>query len=202
RAYAAGSFGTWSHIAPIIRDGHGRLLFYNSESGRAAVGFDPTIATYEPGKFAAGWTALVPSLSSDRILFYNKATGAGAVGFDPSLQTFGPGSFGKNWTHIASAPAVDGEDVLLFYDAEHRAGALGRLSSSGFRTVLTYGPGSFGSWTHLVGYSDGFFFYDAHSGAGALAAVDNERIVTTKTWPASSFKTGWDTIVRSSNAMQ
>ena len=97
---------------------------------------------------------------------------------------------------------MDGEDVLLFYDAEHRAGALGRLSSSGFRTVLTYGPGSFGSWTHLVGYSDGFFFYDAHSGAGALAAVDNERIVTTKTWPASSFKTGWDTIVRSSNAMQ
>jgi hypothetical protein len=53
-----------------------------------------------------------------------------------------------------------------------------------------------------VAHSDGFFFYDARSGAGALAAVDNERLVTTKSWPAGSFKTGWDTIIRSSHAME
>lgn len=202
KPYPAGSFGTWTNIAPIFREGYGRLLFYNARSGRAAVGFDPTIATYEEGTLSPGWTAITPSLSSERILFYNKTTGAGALGFDPSWFALGPGSFGKNWTHVASAPTVDGEDVLLFYDADYKAGALGRLSSFGFRTVATYDPGTFGTWTHLIGYSKGFFFYDRQSGSAALAAIDNERIVTTKTWPAGSMKAGWDTIIRSSNAMQ
>jgi hypothetical protein len=202
KSYEAGSFGSWTHIAGVRVDGYGRLLFYNSATGAAAVGFDPTIITYAPGQFSPGWSHIVPSLSSDRILFYNAQTGSGAVGFDPPQQVFAPGSFAENWSQIAAAPAVDGEDVLVFYKKGDRSGALGRLGTGGFHTVSTYGPNSFGEWTHLVGFQDGFFFYDGASGAAALAVIDDEQIVTVKLWGQDSFKRGWTHILRSSNAMQ
>jgi hypothetical protein len=201
KTYPADSFGSWTHVAAVRRDGHGTLLFYDSRTGAAAVGFDPTVARYGAGAFGT-WTHIVPGLRSERVLFYNGATGAGAVGFDPSTQTFGEGVFGKGWTAIASAPASNGEDVLVFYNASDRSGALGRLGSGGFRTVATYGPGAFGAWTHLVGFDDGFLFVDKATGAAALAEIHDEQVVTVKTWPPDAFKRGWGYIGVSSSAMQ
>lgn len=200
--YEPGSLGAWTTVVPIRRKGRGRMLFYDGASGRVAVGFDPTVETYQPGHFARGWSSIVPSLSSERLFFYNRKTGAGAVGFDPSTRSYPPGSFRKTWSHIASAPAFDGEDVLFFYNATDRSGALGRLSSRGFRTVLTYAPASFDRWSHVVGCTRGFLCYDATSGAGALAVVRGEQIVMETTWPAGTFKVGCSMIVRSSNPIE
>jgi hypothetical protein len=185
----------------VRRDGHGTLLFYDSRTGAAAVGFDPTTHVFGAGAFGT-WTHIVPSLRSGRVLFYNAATGAAAVGFDPTTQVFGEGVFGRGWTTIASAPASNSEDVLVFYNATDRSGALGRLGSGGFRTVLTYTAGSFGDWTHLVGFDNGFLFYNKATGAAALAEIHDEQIVTVKTWPSDAFKRGWGYIGVSSSAMQ
>jgi hypothetical protein len=199
KAYAADSFGSWTHISPVRRDTHARLLFYDARTGAAAVGFDPTIKEYGQGAFGT-WTHIVPSLRSDRVLFYNSGTGAGAVGFDPPEQNFPDGAFGKGWKLIASAPANNGEDVLVFYRASDRSGALGRLGTGGFRTVVTYAAGTLGTWTHLVGFDQGFFFLDKDTGAAALAEIHDEQIVTVKTWPTGAFKKGWGYVGVSSSA--
>jgi hypothetical protein len=65
------------------------------------------------------------------------------------------------------------QQMILFYDAETRAGATGQIDEGGvFNELHEIDPGSFGAWTHIV--SDGKFilFYNAETRAGATGQID------------------------------
>jgi N,N-dimethylformamidase beta subunit-like protein len=200
RLFSEHSFDNWTHVVGVLWHGHGRLLFYNADTGAGAIGFDPTEQSYAAGSFSPGWTHIIPGRSSWRVLFYNSESGAAALDFDPSIEAFGKGAFSHGWTHIANSPLKSGQDALLFYNASTRSGAIGVLGADGFKTIRTYAAGAFSEWTHVIGLDSGFLFIHAGTGAGALGEINGVDFVTTKSYPAGEFSQGWTHIVRSDNA--
>ena len=205
QTFGEGAFGLWTHISVIRRDQVRKSLFYNSNDGAAAIGFNPSTEIYGPGRFATGWSHILPSLTSDRMFLYNNETGAAAAGFDPSVEVFPEGGLQPNWSHIAMAPGTNGDDMVLFYRASDRSGAYGRLGETGrtgtsFRTTRVYNPGDFGLWTHVVAIDQGFFFYNSDDGTGALAECEDNGILTVQIWGPHTFRTGWTNIQVSSSA--
>jgi hypothetical protein len=68
--------------------------------------------------------------------------------------------------------------MVLFYNAETRAGATAQIDDGGVLNELhEIAPGSFGVWTHIV--SDGKFilFYNAETLAGATAQIDEGGVL-------------------------
>jgi len=199
KVYEANSFGLWTHLTGVLEEEFGSILFYNADTGAGAVGFDPTVKDYPAGSFSKSWSHIVSGRRSNRILFYDSTNGSGALDFDPSTQIFPPGSFSTGWTHLAIAPLDSGEDAILFYNDVTRAGAIGTLQGTGFQTEVSYDPGAFGKWTHIVGYTNGFLFLNSDTGEGVVTALDeNRHLLNVKFYPAGSFATGWTHLVTAS----
>src|SRR5262249_6826074 len=160
----------WTHIASAPG---GRMLFYDSATGRGATGFqdqDGTFTTLQNLQgFSRGWTHVVwvahaSDFSYDVFLFYNANTAAGATGIVDANGRFtewGQMGFSLGWTHIAAQPFGD---ELLFYNANTGEAVTGFIGNGGvFFQQLTYDDFS-NDWTYVGPadfFSDSLFFYDA-----------------------------------------
>ena len=72
-----------------------------------------------------------------------------------------------------------GNGRLFFYNSSNRAGATGHITGSPTDSTQQ-GPGTFGQWSHVVGFKDGFiFFYNEQSKAGATAVVGGDGKLST-----------------------
>jgi hypothetical protein len=169
RNYQKGHFSTgWSHTVW----NNGGILFYNTGTGSAAVAVPVATApgivddiatkkTFAPGSFLKDWTHI--TATGARVFFYNYSDGSAAIGrFVPNGQvagakdfvtdiSYGPGEFTPHWTHVVNAK----NNLLLFYNSQNGAGAIGQLIGSSFTTTKVYPSGSFQTgFTHIVCAAD------------------------------------------------
>ena len=218
----------WTHIAD---GGQGRLLFYDSATGKGAAGQLDTDGTFktlqmypDPSvdvpSFSAHWSHVV-GMGDGRILFYDTNTGKGAVGFlqddgefetwqqfpDPAVDN---PSFSSGWTHIVSAG-----NMVLFYGGGSGRGAVGQIDEDGsFATLQFYpdpdsGHDSFAKgWTHIVSCLDSLlFFYSMNTGNAATAVMNGDgELSTLQHFPdpdtkLSSFPNGWTHVVAGRNGL-
>jgi N,N-dimethylformamidase beta subunit-like protein len=134
----------WTHV---VHAGNGRLLFYDSLTGKGAAAKlenDATLETIQiypdPSagieSFSPQWTHIV-GLGNGQMLFYDARTGKGATGFlgdDGLFETWqqfpdpaqdNP-AFSVGWSHVVGA-----KNRVLFYDNASGKGATGRVDDDG-----------------------------------------------------------------------
>jgi hypothetical protein len=184
-------FFPWTHVEGIVQDGSSVLFFYNATNGAYVSGNSSDL-------LATNWTHILRARHSNLTLFYRASNGSGMLNFAPPVTNFSAGYFPTGATHVATMPRPAGGDYVLFYTRTNGAGVFGVLNATGFQPTITYGPGSFGNWSHVIGLDDqNFFFYSAGNGAAAIGAMLNDtNFVTTRTYPAGSFSAGWSSIIR------
>ena len=135
-------------------------------------------------------------------LFYNGLARSAALGSltkDDFVteQTYAGGSLAR-WSHIIrqARDLLGGvsEDRFLFYQEATGAGAIAVAAGADLTTTTSFGPGSFGTWTHIVSAGPYLLFYNRDSGAGCVGRLDQAGFTTLKNLPQGSFGT-WTHIV-------
>src|SRR5262245_35782304 len=114
------------------------------------------------------------------------------LNFTPAVHNFAPGALPIGATAVATFPRAAGGDYVLFYRRTSGSGVFGWMDASGFVPTITYPPGSFSAWSHVVGLdSSNFLFYEASTGAAAITRVTSDTNLTTVTsYGPGSFSTG------------
>ncbi|MFF4448698.1 hypothetical protein [Streptomyces sp. NPDC001502] len=201
KSFPPGSFSSWTHIVArqalsLVGSTVGCTLFYDKISGAGALCFDPPRKTFpddSSDSFSTGWTHIVYGRATGQEFFYNSDTGAGAVSFDPPDKVWPAGTFAKGWTHVAVGPGVGGKDTLLFYNRSNRSGAIAALGfGADFKTLRTWGPGEFSSWSHVVGSQKSWLFYDRASGRAEIAIWQDPNLAS----KPDTLDAGWTHIVQ------
>lgn len=189
KVFPAGSFPTWTHLVHFgsgLLGKDSKIFLYDSYARKGAIGTlkesGITLTREFPQNSFGSWTHV--AAAGSLLFFYDQNSGAGAVAAtelqkikldkhpvlveNPALQEALKDFAGKGNAKTpakgsseppAEAPSASGQD---------------------FVTVLTYGPGSFGTWTEVVSCGSYLFFYNRNSGAGSLVRLDNEEPDTVK----------------------
>ena len=191
-----------------------RLLFYWADTpwGRTGVlnRAGDFIKQNQYYTFSTDWTWVAMGTN---IFFYSSRTGAGAVGdIDDAgnfttLRGFPEGFFyhygdivdpiaGRirgGWSHITYH-----EGYLLFYDKVDGRAEIGRADASGYRTIMSYPRGTFGTgWTTIASTESKLLFYNANTGVAVVGdwnkSTNPLSFTDLKTY--YNFSTGWTHIV-------
>lgn len=150
----------------------------------------------DPGRFATGWTNIVPTGNAQDplstyhvhdVVFYKKGSGTAATGhFDSAghfYQTGTTNGLATDWTHIIGSPyyrsTSDAGIVsdLLFYNKATGAGVFARLPERGVGSI-TEAPNcqkTFAfkaGWTQIAWSNNGLVFYDQQTGQLLIGSFD------------------------------
>lgn len=194
----------WTHIVHI----GGKLMFYNANTGAAAIGTatanDIKINnTFDVGKLPTGYTHLI-SLGSTRVLCYNAKDGSGSVGNITgtndykNLKSFNAGGLPKGFTHLTAINTNAGGTKILFYNTNDGSGGIGAISSDGEPQMLkTYAAGKFTKgWTGIVSVEGKIIYYNSVNGSAVLGMLPpNNELQTVKTYQPDSFPLNFSHLV-------
>ena len=189
KVFPAGYFATWTHLVHFgsgLLDKDSKIFLYDMYTRRGAIGSlkenGITVTKEFPQNSFGSWThvAAVGSL----LFFYDKNSGAGAVAATEPIKVKL-----ENHPVLVENPAL--QDALKDFAGKGNAQATpgpapetpswaSSASGQDFVTVLTYGPGSFGTWTEVVSCGSYLFFYNHNNRAGSLVRLNNEELDTIK----------------------
>jgi hypothetical protein len=185
KVFPAGYFATWTHLVRFgsgLIDKDSKIFLYDRNTRKGATGTLKESGITFTKEFTqdsfGSWThvAAVGSL----LFFYDRNSGAGAIAATEPNKL-------KLENHQVLIKNPTGLDALRDLAGKGNAQVtpetpIGAPSASGqeFVTVLTYGPGSFGTWTDVVNCGSYLFFYNRNNGAGSLVRLNNEEQDTIK----------------------
>ena len=196
----------WTQVVEV---GVGRLLYYNEQTGAAAMAeaaLDGSMATTRRFAFSTGWSSI--TYHQGHVMFYNKASGlavvadfqsrSGELRQYPALYRFSTG-----WTHIVSS-----QNALVFYNAADGSGATGGWTFSygnctgfcapadvRFQQQRSFAPGTFSlGWTHILETGWGVMFYNSTNGLSVMTDVTPAGVILTRSSTVRYLASGWTSL--------
>src|SRR3982074_2758645 len=145
------------------------VLFYNKDSGAAAVGrvddnkFHST-QEFGNGSFSTGWTNIADGAD---LVFYNRQSGSYGTGSlnqgkFVSGKAFGPESLAPGWDLVARMV----ENTLFYKDDGSAVILKTNPFTPPFSVIKSFAAGAFAPhWTHIVWSQGVGLFYSAENGA-------------------------------------
>lgn len=173
RTYAPGSYGLWTHISGLDNR---LLLYYNTDSGAAAVGRinpDSSHDTLKTYTWTTGFTHII-GVNNGLVLLYNATSNNGLV-----IKVKNDGSFtnltsvnvqSPGYTHVLALP----NGHILLYRSTDGAALMAAITADGKFQVVNAKQLSAG-WTNLaVGGGNLVLFYNAANGIAIAERVGDD----------------------------
>jgi|GEM_PF-1587779 len=197
RSYAPSSYGLWTHITGLRNR---LLIYYNTDSGAAAVGrinLDGSHALLKTYTWTSGFTHMV-GIKGGLVLLYNASLNSGSVikieadGSSTNLSSVDVPSPG--YTHVIVLP--DGR--ILLYRSTDGATLIVTIATDGtFQVINTKNLSA--EWTNLaVGGDNLVLFYNAANGIAITERIGDDG--STDDLKQYQFET-WTHIVGSNGSL-
>ena len=192
KPWSAGAFGTWTSIVNVPV---GRVLFYDSGSGRGIVGYfdggGNFVQEWATTQFSHSWSHVVTTWAGD-LFFYNKDSGAGRCGAIATNGSFIDrgliNGLISGWEHIVAT----GNRGLWFYRASDGFGALAELQPPVFGTLpsQTFAPG----WLPGACANGLVLLQNPTTGQGYTGGFNAGGFQALRAFPTHAFALGWQLV--------
>jgi hypothetical protein len=176
-ALAAALGLTLQAVPALAQQNIGSLFFLNSAYDSVAAGYVDHQGMFQGTYQSGNWAGYTPSSGSTKVintangfLVYEPMSGAARV-----VRISHDGKPVKTWRQYWMSPNWDqivGSGTFLFFYRADGAAAIGQITPEGyFVQTQGWGPGTFGTWSHVVATDSNLVFYNKANGVMVVGYI-------------------------------